>query len=60
MLPSAVIAQADTLDYLVMDVVMSYQRAQQEKAQRQSSGAAPPVPDIPINKLQEMIERVRR
>jgi len=59
-LPSEVIAKGDTLDYYVMDVAMSYQHWQRERAEAKAQGRAPTAPAIPINKLQEMMERVRR
>jgi hypothetical protein len=59
-LPSEVVSRADTLDYFVMDVSMSYHRLQQERADAKAHGRAPPPQDLPLNKLQEMMERVRR
>lgn len=60
LLPSEVVSRADTLDYYVMDVSMSYQRLQQERAEAKAHGRPPPAQDLPLNKLQEMMERVRR
>jgi len=60
LLPSQVLEQADTLDYLVMDIAQAYERYQREKSEARSRGQAPPAPDLPINTLQDMIERVRR
>ena len=57
MLPTQVLAQADTLDVMVMDVAMSYQQYQ---SQRQERGGQPVSPNVPINRLQEMLERVKR
>lgn len=59
-LPSQVLAHADTLDYYVMDVSMSYHNYQRERAEAQAQGRPPTAPAIPVNKLQEMMERVRR
>ena len=59
-LPSEVMAKADTLDYYVMDVSMSYQHWQRERADAKAQGRAPKAPEIPLNKLQDMMERVRR
>lgn len=59
-LPSEVLARADTLDLLVMDVAQSWQQQQQAQSQAQANGQPPPAPAVPINKLQEMLERVRR
>ena len=60
LLPSQVLAKADTLDFLVMDVVLAYDRYTQDKQQAQKTGRAPTAPDLPINTLQQMIERVRK
>ena len=59
LLPSRVLTEADTLDFLVMDVVLAYERYDRERADAQQRGVAPPVPDIPINTLEKMIERVK-
>jgi hypothetical protein len=60
LLPSQVLAQADTLDFMVMDVVLAYDRYTQDKQQAQKMGCAPTAPDLPINTLEQMIERVRK
>jgi hypothetical protein len=44
---------------MVMDVVMAYTRYEQEKADNKRQGLPPPGPEIPLNTLQEMIERVK-
>lgn len=62
LLPSQVLLTADSLDFLVMDVASTYQRYQMEQERNknaQASGAAPVAPQIPVNKLKEMVERVR-
>jgi len=60
LLPSRVLAEADTLDFLVMDVVLAYNKYSQDKADAQRKGVAPPAPNIPLNTLQEMVERVKK
>lgn len=60
LLPSRVLAEADTLDYLVMDIAVAHDRWQRERAEAKGRGLPPPAPDLPINTLQAMIERVRR
>lgn len=57
LLPSEVLHRADTLDVMVMDVAISYQQYQ---SQRQERGGTPVAPNVPINRLQEMLERVKR
>lgn len=59
-LPSEVMARADTLDYVVMDVAQTWHNYQQEKAMAKSQGRPPPAPPMPLNKLQDMMERVKR
>ena len=54
------LAEADTLDFLVMDVALSYTKYTQDRAEARRKGQAPPAPDIPLNTLQDMIERVKR
>jgi hypothetical protein len=60
LLPSEVMARADTLDLLVMDVAQGWHNYQQKKVQARASGEPESVPDIPLNTLQQMIERVRK
>ena len=60
MLPSAVLDQADALDYYVMDVSMAYQRYLQDRADAKAKGLPPPAPsNLTVNKMQEMIAKVR-
>jgi hypothetical protein len=60
LLPTEVLERADSLDYYVMDVSLGYQRYLQDKEEAKSRGVAPTAPEIPVNKLQEMIKRVRK
>jgi hypothetical protein len=55
-----VLAEADTLDFFVMDVVLAYNRYEQDKSEAQRQGRAPTAPALPINTLQAMVERVRQ
>lgn len=57
-LPSEVLRRSDTLDLLIMDVSTAWHRMQEEQAQAKASGK-PPKPNLPVNKLQEMIDSVR-
>lgn len=60
LLPSAVLAQADSLDYYVMDVAQSYQRYVQQRAEAKGQGRPGPAPDnLTVNKMQDMIAKVR-
>jgi len=60
LLPSQVLATADTLDFMVMDVVLAYNRYEQDKSENKRKGLPPTAPSIPINTLQEMVERVKK
>jgi len=60
LLPSQVLATADTLDFMVMDVVLAYNRYEQDKSENKRKGLPPTAPNIPINTLQEMVERVKK
>jgi hypothetical protein len=59
-LPSRVLSEADTLDFLVMDVVLAYNKYSQDKADAQRKGVAPTAPNLPLNTLQQMVERVKK
>jgi hypothetical protein len=59
LLPSQVLATADTLDFMVMDVVLAYNRYEQDKAEAKRKGLPPTAPKIPLNTLQEMVKRVK-
>lgn len=59
-LPSEILRSADTVDLYVLDVAMSWQRHQHEEAQRKQAGAPAPAPELSINKMKEMIERVKK
>jgi len=60
LLPSAVLSQADALDYYVMDVAQAYQRYLHEREDAKSRGVPAPAPsNLTVNKMQEMIAKVR-
>jgi hypothetical protein len=59
LLPSQVLSQADTLDFLVMDVVLAYDRYRSDQEEAKRTGRAPTAPNLPINTLQEMMNKVR-
>jgi len=59
LLPSQVLATADTLDFLVMDVVLAYDRYRSDQDEAKRTGRAPAAPALPLNTLQEMVKRVR-
>ena len=51
--------RADTLDYIVMDVATSYQQYLRDKEEAKRKGVAPTAPNLPLNTLKDMMERVR-
>lgn len=59
LLPSQVLQQADTLDIMVMDVAHGYDRYLRERNSAQAAGQPPPAPPLSVNKMQEMIQRVK-
>lgn len=61
-LPSQIMREADTLDVLVMDIAVSYEAAQRERSEREAAlarGELPKADHIPLNTLQEMVNRVK-
>ena len=60
LLPSEVLARSDVLDYIVLDVATTWHNYQQEVATARANNRPPPPPPMSINKMQEMMERVRR
>lgn len=60
LLPSEVLQRADSLDLMVYDVAVSYERHLREQARRQESGATPAVPEVSVNTMQQMLDKVRR
>jgi hypothetical protein len=59
LLPSAVLSDADSLDFLVMDVAVSHERYVREREQARAAGHAPPAAPISVSNMQDMIKRVR-
>ena len=43
-----------------MDVVLAYNRYEQDKADAKRKGVAPTAPNLPLNTLQEMVKRVKK
>lgn len=60
LLPSQVVDLADSLDLMVYDVAVSYESHMRKQAQAQANGQPPPVPEVSVNTMQEMLKKVRR
>ena len=58
-LPSEVVRRSDTLDLHVLDIARSWENYQREQQEAKHNGK-PLSQDIPVNTLQEMMERVKR
>jgi hypothetical protein len=58
-LPSEVLLKADSLDVYVMDAALSYRNYQEQEHLHKQGKGDKPVPNIPVNKLEEMIKSVR-
>jgi len=58
-LPSEVLLKADSLDVYVMDAAFSYRNYQEQEHLHKQGKGDKPVPNIPVNKLEEMIKSVR-
>lgn len=50
-------AQADTFDVMILNTATGWEQYQSEKAQL--GKGAPPTPNIPEEKLKEMMDKVR-
>lgn len=57
-LPSEILKRADTVDLLVLDVARSWEAYQHEKTDAQNN-SRPVTPQIPLNTLQDMMDRVK-
>ena len=57
-LPSEIIRSSDTIDVLVMDAAVSWSRYMEDQQQAKRDGR-PPAPQIPVNKLQEMMREAK-
>lgn len=57
-LPTQILASADSLDYYVFDVALSWNNYQHKKAYEKSSGKKEP-PKMDRVTLEEMMKRVR-
>ena len=57
-LPSQILESATTLDYEVMNIYSSWEKQCRERAENESKGIKP-VPQLPPEQLQAMIDRVR-
>ncbi len=59
LLPSEIIQRADTLDVLVMETVLQWQRRERERAEAKNLGKAPPAPKLTQQQMLDMLKRVK-
>jgi hypothetical protein len=59
LLPSEIIAKGDSLDYYILDAALSWHRQTEQKARAEVEGKPAPV-SMPVNKLQDMLDKVRK
>jgi hypothetical protein len=59
LLPSEVIQRGDTLDVLVMEATLQWQRRQHELAEARAKGKAPPGARLSQEQMQAMMARAR-
>lgn len=59
LLPSEVLARADSVDVYVMDAALSYRKYLEEDELHKQGKGPKPVPVVPQEKLQEILNRVR-
>ena len=60
LLPSEVLARSDTLDVLVMDTAMAWEKYQEELARAKREGRAAPAPKMDVNTMQSMLTAARK
>lgn len=58
-LPSEVLRRSDTLDILIFDVAVTWQRNQEELAQAKAEGKPAPA-KLSVEQMKEMIARVKK
>ena len=60
LLPSEILARSDTLDVLVMDTAMAWEKYQEERHRAKREGRAAPAPKMDVNTMQSMLTAVRK
>ena len=59
LLPSEIIQRADTLDVLVMEAVLRWQRRQREREEAKRKGTAVPAPKLTQEQMLAMMKRAK-
>jgi len=59
LLPSQVLLRSDTLDVLVMDTAIAWERYQEERHRAKREGRPMPAPKMDVNTLQSMLTKAR-
>lgn len=58
-MPSEVLKRSDTLDILVLDTALQWHRMKEDEARAKYEGKPMPA-NMPVNKLQEILDSVRK
>tara|TARA_R100001509_G_scaffold105164_2_gene62138 strand:+ start:3014 stop:3238 length:225 start_codon:yes stop_codon:yes gene_type:complete len=59
-LPSKVLFEADTFDIHIINTATAWEQYQSEVAQAKAGKGTMPAPKVPVGKLQEMMDKVRK
>lgn len=59
LLPSEVLAKADSVDIYIMDAALTYRKYMEEDELHKHGKGPKPVPVMPQEKLKEILDRVR-
>lgn len=59
LLPSEVLARADSVDIYIMDAALTYKKYKEDEEQHQAGNGPAPAGNIPPEKLAAMLEKVR-
>lgn len=59
-LPSKILFEADTFDIHIINTATAWEQYQSEVAQAKAGKGIMPAPKVPVSKLQEMMNQVRK
>lgn len=58
-LPTEVLVRGSSLDVYIMDAALTYRNYKEQEALHKEGKGTKPVPNIPVNTLEEMMRRVK-